>query len=202
MEHAISLAHRLLDHFAIRLSRLFLYFGGLEFHRLSLCKSRFGWYDLLPVWKLVLALCPHMDEILVLTVDLSPLFNEFSGIMKSTMGDLSSPLSTPSSTSSSVTPGCKTLQSLQNSILHVLRQIRHHFDSVISLSRPPAISVSSSSSIDQTIALFFSTWLDHVTSVFDDLSDLIQAMDTVFSAAQDVSSATLYVHATHATTRS
>ncbi|KAF8549207.1 hypothetical protein OG21DRAFT_1488727 [Imleria badia] len=188
MEDASSSAHRLLDRFAIHLSRLFLYFSTLERQSYFLCKVRFSCYDFLPVWKLALVLCPHMDNILNLTVDLSPLFHELTCITNSTLADSSPP--TPSSTVSSVTPNCKTLESLAFSILHVLRRIRHHFDAVVSLTTPLVVSVVGSSSIDQIIASFFSGWLDHAMSVSDSLCDLIQATETVASTAQDVSNLT------------
>jgi len=185
----------------MRLSRLFLYFGDLERHSYSLCKSRFACYDLLPLWKLALALSPHMDGLLILTVDLSPLFYQFSGIIKSALGDLSSPPSSPSSTSSSLILDLKMLQSLECSILDYLQRIRHHFDAVISLIRPLAVPMLGSTSTDHSISLVVSDCLDHAMSVFDDLHALIRATDTLFSTAQDVPNTVMYIHEMHSLVR-
>lgn len=107
----------------------------------------------------------------------------------------------PSSSPSSVTPDCEALQSLELSITHVLKKIKHHFNAIISLSSPSKVSVLGSSGIDQTIASLFSIWIDHVTSVFADLCDLIHVMDAVFSTAHDISNIALYVHMRRALTR-
>lgn len=188
MDLALSSAHRSLEHFGIQLSHLFSHFAALDCDQSHLRQPCFGAYDLLPVWKLALALSPHLDAILDLTIGLAPLFNELS---KSVLDDMSSPPPSSPPTSSSPTRNfTKTLRSFEYSVLNRLQNIEHHFDAIITLTRPLAVS---------TISSVVSTWLECVTSVFDDLRNLIRATDTLLSTAQD--SRNKYVPAISSLTR-
>ena len=187
-EDVITSTRQLLCVFGLRLSHLARTFDAFQY---SVTVS--GFDEKIPAcWQVVHRLSRHMQPLVQLIIELSPLFGDFTGIIQLTLDHLSFPPSLPPSTP---TPTSQTLRTLEYAIRHILQQSRLHINAMFSIS--DTASEMKLPEISPRVDSCYSDWLSYFMCIDDDLNDLSRLLNNMFSIAANISETIPYVPATH-----
>jgi hypothetical protein len=190
MEDAISSSRQLLGAFGLRLSHLARTFDAFNYS-----VTEFGFGEKIPAsWQVAHRLSRHMQPLIQLHIDLTPLYGDFTAIIQSTLEHLSFPASPASS---SATPTSKTLRTVEHSIRHIVQESRFHMDAMFSICNSDTASSLNSPDIPPDLDSCFSEWFCYFMCIDDDLHDLSRLLDDMFSIAANVSDVIPCVDASH-----
>ena len=193
MEDAISSTRQLLDAFGLWLSHLACMFNTFKYS-----PTEFGFGEKIPAsLQVTHRLNSHMQPLIQLIIELCPLYRDFTAIVQSTLEFLLIPSFPASPPLSNLTPMSQTLQTLKYSICHILQQSRLHMNTMFSISTLDTASAMKLPNIPFDLDSCYSNWLCYFMCINNNLRDLSQLLDKMFSIAANISDGISYIHATH-----
>lgn len=191
-EDVISSTRQLFGAFGLRLSHLARTFDAFQ-HTLKLS----GFEEKNPTcWQLVHRLNRHMQPLVQLIIELSPLLADFTAIIQSTLDDLSTLTSPPSTALSTPTPVSQTLRTLEYSIRHILQQSRLHVNAMFSICTSDTASGMKLPDIPSDLDSRYCDWLRYFMCIDDDLHDLSRLLNDMFSSTANIADTVPCVYVT------
>ncbi|KAF8549208.1 hypothetical protein OG21DRAFT_1525961 [Imleria badia] len=188
MEDAITSTRQLLGAFGLRSSHLARTFDAFKYSA-----TEFGFEEKVPVsWLVARQLSCHMQSLVQLIIDLSPLCGDFTTIIQSSLEHLSFPSIPSSPMSPNPIPTSQMLRTLEHSIRHILQESRLQMNAMFSICASDMASAMKSPDISPDLDSRYSNWLCYLMSIDDDVYDLSRLLDHMFSIAAKIPDAMPY----------